>query len=152
MKKSILSITESMTRTPHDNFAKDFLEELLSPLGKVEISREVTDEARQIDVLFSPSSTPTLPPESIGLLAKLVTQTSSIEIFRNQPNLFQVLMCANKLYSYFAELNRQARREDVSLDVESLGRLLIISTTVSQDLLDTFGATINPAIDCSGVY
>lgn len=61
-------------------------------------------------------------------------------------------MCANKLYSYFAELNRQARREDVSLDVESLGRLLIISTTVSQDLLDTFGATINPAIDCSGVY
>ena len=61
-------------------------------------------------------------------------------------------MCANKLYSYFAELNRQARREDVSLDVENLGRLLIISTTVSQDLLDTFGATINPAIDCSGVY
>jgi len=152
LKKSILSITESMTRTPHDNFAKDFLEELLSPLGKVEISREVTDEARQIDVLFSPSSTPTFPPESIGLLAKLVTQTSSIEIFRNQPNLFQVLMCANKLYSYFAELNRQAKRENVSLDVESLGRLLIISTTVSQDLLDTFGATINPAIDCSGVY
>jgi len=43
-----------MTRTPHDNFAKDYLEELLSPLGKVEISREVTDEARQIDVFFSP--------------------------------------------------------------------------------------------------
>ncbi|MEI2581956.1 hypothetical protein [Scytonema sp. PRP1] len=38
-----------MTRQPHDQFAKQYLEELLSPLGKVEFSREVTDEVRQIN-------------------------------------------------------------------------------------------------------
>jgi len=129
-----------------------YFEELLSPLGKVQISRVVTDEARQIDILFSPSSPPIVPPESLGLLGRLVTQNSSIEIFRNQPNLFQVLMCANKLYSYFAELNRQARREDTPLDVEGLGKLLIISTTASQDLLDGFGAKLDLEINCDGVY
>ncbi|MBW4591297.1 DUF4351 domain-containing protein [Aetokthonos hydrillicola Thurmond2011] len=141
-----------MTRTPHDNFAKDYFQELLSPLGQVQISREVTDEARQIDILFSPSSPSIVPPESLGLLGRLVTQTSSIEIFRNQPNLFQVLMCANKLYSYFAELNRLAKREDRSLDVEALGKLLIISTTASADLLEGFGATLDLEINCNGVY
>ncbi|WP_414542789.1 hypothetical protein [Nostoc sp. CCY0012] len=46
-----------MTRKPHDQFAKQFLEELLSPLGKVEANKEVIDEARQVDVLFSPAPT-----------------------------------------------------------------------------------------------
>ncbi|WP_169222373.1 hypothetical protein [Brasilonema sp. UFV-L1] len=41
-----------MTRQPHDQFAKQCLEELLSPLGKVEVSREVVDEVRQVDILF----------------------------------------------------------------------------------------------------
>ncbi|MBR8840425.1 MAG: DUF4351 domain-containing protein [Stigonema ocellatum SAG 48.90 = DSM 106950] len=61
-------------------------------------------------------------------------------------------MCANKLYSYFAELNRQARREDTPLDVEGLGKLLIISTTASQDLLDGFGAKLVLENNCEGVY
>jgi len=34
------------TRTPHDTFAKNYLKELLSPLGTVEIAREITDEQR----------------------------------------------------------------------------------------------------------
>jgi hypothetical protein len=37
-----------MTRKPYDQFSKQFLEELLSPLGKVEVNREVTDEIRQL--------------------------------------------------------------------------------------------------------
>lgn len=41
-----------MTRQPHEQFAKQYLEELLSPLGKVEVSREVTDEIRQVDILL----------------------------------------------------------------------------------------------------
>ncbi len=31
---------------PHDQFAKNYLEQLLSPLGIVEISKEVSDETR----------------------------------------------------------------------------------------------------------
>ncbi len=37
---------------PHDQFAKNYLEELLSPLGQVEISKEITDETRQIELFF----------------------------------------------------------------------------------------------------
>ncbi|MEG3437909.1 hypothetical protein V0288_12345 [Pannus brasiliensis CCIBt3594] len=42
---------------PHDQFAKNYLEELLSPLGTVEVSKEVTDETRQVDIFFSPTET-----------------------------------------------------------------------------------------------
>ncbi|GAA6615090.1 hypothetical protein NUACC26_008790 [Scytonema sp. NUACC26] len=35
-----------MTRKPHDQFAKQYLEELLFPFGRVEVSREITDEVR----------------------------------------------------------------------------------------------------------
>ncbi|MEH2024220.1 hypothetical protein [Nostoc sp.] len=44
-----------MTRQPHDQFAKQYLEELLSPSGKVEVNPDVTDEVRQVDILFSPT-------------------------------------------------------------------------------------------------
>lgn len=44
---------KGLTRQFHDQFAKQYLEELLSPLGTVEISKEVSDETRQVDVFFS---------------------------------------------------------------------------------------------------
>ncbi|NEO22840.1 MAG: hypothetical protein F6K57_26945, partial [Moorea sp. SIO4A5] len=33
-----------MTRQPHDQFAKQYLTELLTPHGQVEVSRELTTE------------------------------------------------------------------------------------------------------------
>jgi len=44
-----------VTRLIHDQFAKEYLRELLSPLGIVETSKEVRPEVRQIDLLFTPS-------------------------------------------------------------------------------------------------
>ena len=61
-----------MTRQPHDQFAKQYLAELLSPLGTVEVSREVTDEVRRIDLYFAPAPTTPAEPPSLGLLSKLV--------------------------------------------------------------------------------
>ncbi len=43
-----------MTRFIHDQFAKDYLEELLSSLGEVKSARVVRGEVREIDVWFSP--------------------------------------------------------------------------------------------------
>ncbi|MDJ1174836.1 hypothetical protein [Roseofilum capinflatum] len=42
-----------MTRQPHDQFAKQYLKELLEPLGTVEISREIPGETLQIDLIFN---------------------------------------------------------------------------------------------------
>ena len=42
-----------MTRFIHDRFAKEYLEELLSPIGTVNVGRDVTSEVREIDVYFT---------------------------------------------------------------------------------------------------
>ena len=41
-----------MTRFIHDQFAKDYLEQLLTPYGKVQAARRVAGEVREIDVYF----------------------------------------------------------------------------------------------------
>lgn len=38
-----------MNRQPHDQFAKEYLEELLTSLGEVETSKDVKSEVREID-------------------------------------------------------------------------------------------------------
>ena len=42
-----------MNRFIHDQFAKDYLEELLKPYGQVQAPSRVAGEVREIDVLFS---------------------------------------------------------------------------------------------------
>ncbi|MDF5732398.1 MAG: hypothetical protein PUP92_31465 [Rhizonema sp. PD38] len=58
-----------MTRFPYDQFAKDYLQELLSPLGSVETSKDVVGEVREIDVYFIPSTQSQIDKETLGLLA-----------------------------------------------------------------------------------
>ncbi|TRU52174.1 MAG: hypothetical protein EWV49_05955, partial [Microcystis aeruginosa Ma_QC_Ch_20071001_S25] len=63
----------AQSRKPHDQFAKNYLEQLLSPLGTVEISKEVSDETRQIDLFFSPNPEPNR--NYLGLLGRIVLNT-----------------------------------------------------------------------------
>ncbi|WP_293059056.1 hypothetical protein [Okeania sp. SIO2B3] len=51
-----------MTRFIHDQFAKDYLEELLSQLGECQIPLEIRSEVRQVDVFFVPSTQPKTSP------------------------------------------------------------------------------------------
>jgi hypothetical protein len=46
-----------MTRQPHDQLAKEYLEELLAPLGEVKPSKDVKSEVQEIDVWFVPTTT-----------------------------------------------------------------------------------------------
>ncbi|MCC5670299.1 hypothetical protein LC653_42560 [Nostoc sp. CHAB 5784] len=79
-----------MIQQPHDKFAKQFLEELLSPFGEVKTNREVTDETRFVDVLFSPTPTSAVDAETLGLLGRIaVLNTTLLEPFRNQPSQAQ---------------------------------------------------------------
>jgi len=142
------------TKNPHDRFAKDYLEELLSPIGKVTVSREIKDQPNQFDVLFIPYSSPYSLPAPIGLLSALADQTAVIEVYRNQPNDKKVRNCLKKLYMYFSELNRKAGKDDddETDDPSGLGKLWIVTTTASQNLLNGFGATLDSEINCPGVY
>lgn len=141
-----------MTRQPHDQFAKQYLEELLSPFGKVEVSREVTDEVRQVDILFSPLASSNTELQTLGLLGKIAQSACLIEPYRNQPSKTEVRNCTLKLLSYLAQLQRKAKRENISLSEDDLPRLWILAPSASEGLLESFHARLKLENWLAGVY
>ncbi len=61
-----------MTRFIHNQFAKDYLEELLTPYGTIQSPRRVAGEVRQVDLWFSPNPESTLSPDPLGILAHAI--------------------------------------------------------------------------------
>jgi len=72
-----------MTRFIHDQFAKQYLTELLTPFGQVEASKEIASEVREIDVLFLPSPQASENLDTLGLLGRIARTPAMIEPFRN---------------------------------------------------------------------
>ncbi|MEH1823304.1 MAG: hypothetical protein V7L31_30250 [Nostoc sp.] len=142
-----------MIQQPHDKFAKQFLEELLSPFGEVKTNREVTDETRFVDVLFSPTPTSAANAETLGLLGRIaVLNTTLLEPFRNQPNRTEVRSCLQKLFTVIADAQRKANREDTTIAENELAQLWIISPSASKALLKAFEAKLDLDNWMSGVY
>ncbi|NJK61801.1 MAG: hypothetical protein HC921_03130 [Synechococcaceae cyanobacterium SM2_3_1] len=83
-----------MTRQPHDQFAKSLLSEVLSPWGDVEISREVSDEPRSIDLYFQPN--PQQDPSPLGLLGRMAQTPCLLEPYRNPVTVSQIGTCLLK--------------------------------------------------------
>ncbi len=142
-----------MTRQPHDQFAKQYLAELLTSLGQVETSRDVVSEVRQVDVWFVPAPSPSTEPQNLGLLGQMASTACLFEPFRNAPTPVEVRNCLLKLYSLHGELLRKARREQNSVLEDSLPRLWIISPSGSPRLLNGFGARLDESGNWGeGVY
>ncbi|MEQ8995706.1 MAG: hypothetical protein RID53_04275 [Coleofasciculus sp. B1-GNL1-01] len=142
-----------MTRKPHDQFAKQYLEELLAPLGSVETSREISPEIRQVDVWFVPTPSPSTAPENLGLLGRMAATACLLEPFRNAPSPSEVLDCQSKLNSVRSEMRRKARREGTSFREADWPNLWILSPSCSTRLLDGFGARLNESENWGeGVY
>ncbi len=142
-----------MTRQPHDQFAKQYLAELLAPLGEVETSRDVVSEVRQVDVWFMPASSPSIEPQNLGLLGKMASTACLLEPFRNAPTPVEIRNCQLKLYSLHGELLRKARREQNSVSEADLPRLWILSPSISSRLVNGFGAKLDPSGNWgTGIY
>ena len=56
MNKLTGQFPSRMTRQIHDQLAKEYLEELLAPLGTIKKSKKVKSEVQEIDVWFEPIS------------------------------------------------------------------------------------------------
>ncbi|AFY33495.1 DUF4351 domain-containing protein [Calothrix sp. PCC 7507] len=141
-----------MTRQPHDQFAKEYLEELLSSLGRVETSKDVKSEVREIDVWFVPSASPSNASE-LGLLAKMAATSCLFEPFRNSPSEGEIRSCLLKLYTVHGDLLRQAKREKRSLSEGELPCLWILTPSCSPRMLNGFGAKIQESENwVEGVY
>ena len=130
-----------MTRQPHDQFAKEYLGELLTSLGKVETSKDVKSEVREIDVWFVPNPSPS-PTSELGLLAKMAVTSCLFEPFRNPPSEVEIRSCLLKLYTIHGDLLRQAKREKWSLSEVQLPRLWILTPSCSVRILNGFGAKV----------
>jgi hypothetical protein len=132
-----------MTRFPYDQFAKDYLKELLQPLGAVETSRKVAAEIREIDVYFAPSPQPSSDKIELGLLGKFAAQTALFEPFRNAATPAEIRSCMNKLFDIFADLKRQNKSDSNRIVESELPFLWIISPTASASLLEGFRARLD---------
>ncbi|MCL1473012.1 hypothetical protein [Argonema antarcticum] len=137
-----------MTRFIHDQFAKDYLEELLAPFGEVKAPRRVSAEVREIDVWFAPTTN----TEVLGLLGQLAATPSVFEPFRNAATPTDICNCLLKLLTLRGELQREANRKKERLSEETLPRLWILSPTASESILNGFSARIDLENWGAGIY
>ncbi len=91
-----------MTKFRYDRFAKDYLQELLSPLGSVETSKDVAGEVREIDVYFVPSAQSHIDKDILGLLGRFADKPALFEPFRNPVTISEVRSCTIKLFNICA--------------------------------------------------
>lgn len=141
-----------MTRFIHDQFAKQYLTELLTPYGQVETSKDITAEVRQIDLLFIPSPQPAQNLEKLGLLGKMATNYAIFEPFRNPVSKSEIRSCIGKLFDVHADLERQAKRNETRINETELPQLWIFTPTASVDILESFNGTLDETNWGKGIY
>jgi Domain of unknown function (DUF4351) len=140
-----------MTRFPHDEFAKGFLESLLSPFGEVQTSFKISSEVREVDVYFQPDTLIQPIPE-LGLLGKIAKTDFVLEPFRNPPTIFQIRACMGKLFDLHANLIREAKRtKQPEPNNADLPMLWILAPTLSKPILAEYMATLTDLVP-TGVY
>ncbi len=141
-----------MTRFPHDQFAKDFLESLLSPLGEVQTSLKVSGEVREMDVYFTPNPNEKITSD-LGLLAQCAETATVFEPFRSSVKLPQIRGCMSKLFDLHNYLIRETKKNKQPEPKEGkLPKLWILTPTLSVDLLESLGAKSATESWSEGVY
>ncbi len=141
-----------MTRFPHDQFAKDFLESLLSPLGEVQTSLKVSGEVREMDVYFTPNPNGKITSD-LGLLAQCAETATVFEPFRSSVKLPQIRGCMSKLFDLHNYLIRETKKhKQPETKEEKLPKLWILTPTLSVDLLESLGAKSEIESWGEGVY
>ncbi|MBD1211168.1 MAG: hypothetical protein H9534_00095 [Dolichospermum circinale Clear-D4] len=141
-----------MTRFIHDQFAKQYLTELLTPYGQVETSKDITAEVRQIDLLFIPDPQPSQSLEKLGLLGRMATNYAIFEPFRNPVSRSEIRSCIGKLFDIHADLERQAKRNETRINETELPQLWIFTPTASVYILESFNGTLDETNWGKGIY
>ena len=140
-----------MTQFPHDEFAKNFLDSLLSPLGTVQVSQQISSEVRYADVYFTPQ--PDAATDDLGLLAKLAAKSVVFEPFRNSVKMPQIRACMSKLFDLHQALSKEAKKEkQPELSEDDLPMLWILTPTLSAPILEGFSAKLDLENWVEGVY
>jgi Domain of unknown function (DUF4351) len=127
-----------MTRIPHDQFAKNFLKDLVEGYGNAEVGYEVAAEVREIDFYFIPSPEMTESLAQLGVLGRILSGRCAIEVFRNPVPEAEINRCLNKRVDLQNDLERQAKREKQRLASAQRPHLWILTPSASSALLQTW--------------
>ncbi|MDD1420341.1 hypothetical protein MEO40_14600 [Dolichospermum sp. ST_sed1] len=141
-----------MTRQSHDQFAKEYLEELLTPLGTIKKSEKVKSEVQEIDVWFEPFSSENQEELPLGLLGKMAKTSCLFEPFRNPPSEIEIRSCLLKLYAVHGGIVRKSKRENRTISESELPVLWILTPTFSARMLQGLGANEPEENWCKGIY
>ncbi len=79
-----------------DQYIKDALCTLLTPVKKVEKEKEVRPEAQRIDLYVAPAPEPGTPRCPLGLLGRLLERPCNLEHFHAPPTTAKLLSCLRK--------------------------------------------------------
>ncbi|MFB2836675.1 DUF4351 domain-containing protein, partial [Floridanema evergladense] len=90
--------------------------------------------------------------KTLGLLGKIAGTTAIIEPYRNPVSSDNICSCIGKLFDFNAESNRVSNREEKQLVSGDRPRLWILTPTLSQPILDSFGAILEWESFGEGVY
>jgi hypothetical protein len=138
-----------MTQFRHDEFAKSYLTELLSTIGKAVPNKQIRSESREADLWFEPNPKAQSKRAELGLLGQLLTSSCLIEVFRDPADAAEIRSCLGKLFDQEAEIQRQAKRRGKTVLEEKLPHLWLIMPTASVEIRESFG--VMPT-DTPGVY
>lgn len=141
-----------MTRQIHDQFAKEYLEEILAPLGTIKKSKKVKSEVQEIDVWFEPASSPSRTELPLGLLGKMAVTPCLFEPFRNPPSEVEIRSCLSKLYAVHSDVLRKAKRTNQTIPEAELPFLWILTPTLSARMIEGFGTHSDESNWLKGVY
>ena len=128
-----------MTRLKFDQFAKQYLEEFLTPFGTVERQHEVSAEPRFGDILFQPDPQPAQPPD-LGMLGQIARTACLIEPFSTAPTVSEIRNYLLKLLLIEADLQRRAARQSNPKIDPDLPYLWLLCPSVSVNLPQQLGA------------
>ena len=128
-----------MSEFPHDDFAKAYLIELLSTIGKAMPNRPLKAEIQTADLWFELAAQPPGQPNELGLLGQLLTRDALIEVFRNPATPVEMRACQRKLSILEGNLIRSAKRQQQILTEADLPMLWLIMPTASIEIRQGFG-------------
>ena len=142
---------ETMSEFPHDDFAKEYLTELLSNIGTAVPNKVIKSERREGDLWFERDTKLTIVTQrkKLGLMGQLLRRDSLIEVFRNPATAMEIRACRGKLTDIEWEMAREAKRKKETLTEDMLPDLWFIMPTASEEILQGFGLRKSRI---SGVY
>jgi hypothetical protein len=127
-----------MAQNPFDQLAKQYLEDILTPIGQVTCNLEIPGESKFVDVFFNPTQP---PPADLGLLGRIIQTPCSLEPFRNAPSRQEIRTCWMKLLWLQENARRKAKRH---IPDPHQPQLWILAAKTSQPVLRETGAQPHP--------